>query len=46
MKKRIVIAGPCAAESEEQIDIAIREVLNRDIVRRVCRCSRKWLRPV
>jgi 3-deoxy-D-arabino-heptulosonate 7-phosphate (DAHP) synthase len=29
--ERIIIAGPCAAESEEQIDIAIREVKKRDI---------------
>jgi len=29
--KPIIIAGPCAAESEEQIDIAISEVLKRDI---------------
>ncbi len=31
MGKKIIIAGPCAAESEEQIDIAIAEVLKRDI---------------
>ena len=31
MKKFIIIAGPCAAESEEQIDIAIQEGRKRNI---------------
>ena len=31
LKKPIIIAGPCAAESEEQIDIAIREGKKRGI---------------
>jgi chorismate mutase len=30
-RKRIVIAGPCAAESQEQIDIAMAEVKKRDV---------------
>ncbi len=29
--KPIIIAGPCAAESQEQIDIAIREATKRDV---------------
>lgn len=31
LKKPIIIAGPCAAESEEQIDIAIKEAKKRKI---------------
>lgn len=31
MKPPIIIAGPCAAESEEQIDIAIREAKKRHV---------------